>query len=73
MGCQKIYNILTNNIETPILFLIFNRPDNARQVFSQIRKMKPRRAVYNHRRPRFPKEKALCEKARETVSPIDWG
>jgi hypothetical protein len=64
--------MLKYNTETPILFLIFNRPDTARQVFSQIRKMKPRRLYVAADGPRFPEEKAVCDKVREIVSDIDW-
>ncbi len=32
-----------NNFETPVLFLLFNRPDTTLKVFDQIKKVKPKK------------------------------
>ena len=60
--------------ETPVLFLVFNRPDETRQVFDTIRKLAPRRLYIAADGPEnnVPGEKELCDKVRETVSGIDW-
>ncbi|GHT58788.1 hypothetical protein AGMMS50239_04040 [Bacteroidia bacterium] len=36
-------NSLKYDTDTPVLFLVFNRPELSRQVFSQIRKAQPQR------------------------------
>jgi hypothetical protein len=60
---------------TPILFLIFNRPKTTCKVFEQIRKIKPTHLYVAADGPRKdkPEEKALCEETRKLVlSNIDW-
>ncbi|MDR2773644.1 MAG: glycosyl transferase [Tannerella sp.] len=64
--------MLAYNIETPILFLVFNRPDTTRQIFSQIQKMKPRRLYLAADGPRSSEEKAICEEVRKIASCINW-
>jgi hypothetical protein len=62
-------------LHTPVLFLIFNRPDTTIQVFEQIRKMKPAFLYLAADGPRKDKrgEKETCNKVREIVlSNIDW-
>lgn len=60
---------------TPILFLIFNRPDTTAQVFEKIRAIKPKHlyVAADGPRPSKPNEAALCQQARELVlRNIDW-
>ena len=62
-------------MNTPILFLIFNRPDLTRQVFSLIRQAKPKQlfVVADGPRSNRPGEAMLCEEARSAViHNIDW-
>ena len=49
------------NANTPVLFLIFNRPNTTVRVFSQIKKMKPRKLYLAADGPRSLEEKAICE------------
>lgn len=60
--------------ETPILFLIFNRPDTTQEVFNKIREIKPRKLFVAADGPRAGKtnEEALCQKTRSVISQIDW-
>ena len=60
--------------KSPILFIIFNRPDTAKQVFDQIRKAKPSRlyVAADGARPGKTGEEDLCISARVVVSNIDW-
>ncbi len=60
------------NTNTPILFLVFNRPGTTRQVFDQIRKAKPQRLYIAADGYRSPEEKAVCEQVREIVLTVDW-
>lgn len=60
---------------TPILFLVFNRPDTTIRVFEQIRKIKPAFLYVAADGPRKDKlgEKEICNRVREIVSSnIDW-
>jgi mannosyltransferase OCH1-like enzyme len=64
--------MLEYNTETPILFLLFNRPDTTRKIFSQIRKAKPRRLYIAADGPRAPEEQIKCEEARKITAETDW-
>ena len=59
---------------TPILFLIFNRPDTTRIVFNRIREIRPERLYVAADAPREGrvKEIALCEEARRIIDDVDW-
>jgi hypothetical protein len=62
-------------LQTPILFLIFNRPDQTLLVFEEIRKQQPAKLFIAADGPRFnkPGEAVLCEKAKEAIlQRIDW-
>ncbi|WP_162426447.1 FkbM family methyltransferase [Pontibacter pudoricolor] len=64
-----------NNFSTPILFIIFKRPDTTAQVFRQIRAVKPSKLFVAADGPRVDKEgeAVLCEKTRQVVlDNIDW-
>ncbi|WP_207535792.1 nucleotide-diphospho-sugar transferase [Desertivirga arenae] len=59
---------------SPILLLIFNRPDLTGLIFEKIRETKPARLYIAADGPRQTKsgEKELCEKTRSVVEAIDW-
>ncbi|ASU36141.1 nucleotide-diphospho-sugar transferase [Mucilaginibacter xinganensis] len=59
---------------SPVLFIIFNRPDTTAQVFNQIKKAKPKRLYIagDGARNERPGETQLCEAARNVVNEIDW-
>jgi hypothetical protein len=61
-------------VKSPILFLIFNRPDVTQQVFDQIKKVKPPRLYIAADGPRKNKEneKNLCYETRLIKNQIDW-
>lgn len=60
--------------DTPILFLIFNRPSLSNRVFQVIREIKPKKLFIaaDGPRPENHKEFQLCSEAREIVNLIDW-
>lgn len=61
--------------DTPILFLIFNRPDTTKQVFEKIRAIQPTQLFIAADGPRVDKlgESELCQQTREWVlHQIDW-
>jgi len=59
-------------LKTPILFLIFNRPEETKSVFEKIKKQKPRYLYVAADGPRNEKEKAICEQTRSVINNIDW-
>ena len=63
-----------SSFPTPILFLIFNRPDTTRIVFNRIREIRPERLYVAADAPREgrAKEIALCEEARRIIDDVDW-
>lgn len=61
-------------MKTPILFIVFNRPEQTRRVFAEIRKAKPEKLFIAADGPRPNKQDDVlkCQKTREIVSQIDW-
>ncbi len=61
-------------LTTPILFLIFNRPDTTARVFDAIRKAKPQQLYIAADGPRANNENDIENSARvkQVVSGIDW-
>jgi hypothetical protein len=64
----------TMPFNTPILFLIFNRPDTTRKVFDIIRKIRPRQLFVSADGPRQNKtgEEEKCAESRKIIEEIDW-
>jgi len=61
--------------ETPILFLIFNRPDTTAQVFEAIRKQKPKflYVAADGPRPNKEGEAEICQQVRDLIiNGINW-
>jgi hypothetical protein len=61
--------------KTPILFLIFNRPELTKKVFEKIREVRPTYLYVAADGPRFdyPDDKQLCSLSRQIVEEgIDW-
>ena len=60
---------------TPILFLVFNRPDTTQVVFNRIREIAPARLYVASDAPREGREeeRKRCEEVKEIVSRVDWG
>ncbi len=61
-------------MKSPVLFLVFNRPDTTRRVFNAIRSARPPKLYVAADGPRFgrPKEAELCGEVRDIVTSIDW-
>ncbi len=59
---------------TPVLLLVFNRPETTAQVFSAVREARPARLYVAADGPReqVPGEDALCSQTREVVARVDW-
>ena len=61
-------------MKTPVLFLIFNRPETTYRVFEAIRAYQPEELFIAADGPRLHKEgeKALCEEVRRVADLVDW-
>ena len=61
-------------LTSPVLFLIFNRPETTQQVFSAIKKAKPPRLYVAADGPRsdYPNEAESCEIVRSIATNVDW-
>ena len=58
----------------PILFIIFNRPDITRQVFAEIKKIRPEKffVAADGPRPNKPEDIKNCQLARDVIQGINW-
>ncbi len=61
-------------LTTPVLFMIFNRPDTTRRVLEGIRKVKPTKLYIAADGPRtnVKEDTKKCKEAREIALQIDW-
>lgn len=61
-------------LKTPVVFIIFNRPDRARIVFERIAQVKPEKLLVIADGPRVEREgeAALCAESRALLDRADW-
>ncbi len=61
-------------MNTPVVFILFNRPDATRRVFEAIRQARPPRlfVIADGPRPDRPEDARLCAETRAVVSNVDW-
>lgn len=61
-------------LKTPVVFIVFNRPDTTEQVFAAIRQAQPETLLLVADGPRVdrPGEAELCAKVRGVIEQIDW-
>jgi hypothetical protein len=61
-------------LETPVAFIIFNRPDTTERVFAEIARARPRQLLVIADGPRAERdaESARCAAARAVVDRVDW-
>ncbi|WP_017296824.1 hypothetical protein [Nodosilinea nodulosa] len=60
------------SLSTPVVFIIFRRPDVTAKVFEQIRLAQPKKLFIVADGPRNEAEILLCEKTRAITESIDW-
>lgn len=62
------------SLKTPILLIIFNRPETTRQVFEQIKKAQPEKLFIAADGPQPNKEgeREACEETRKIIKEVDW-
>lgn len=63
-----------NQLETPVVFIVFNRPEPTRRVFAAIAAARPSRLLLIADGPRANRsgESLRCEEVRKIVSAVDW-
>lgn len=61
-------------MNTPVVFIIFNRADTTRRVLDEIRRARPRRLFVVADGPRAgrPGERESCLEARSVINEVDW-
>lgn len=67
-------NVNGYRVKTPVILLIFNRPEPTKRVFAEIARVKPIMLliVADGPRPDRPDDVHKCEAARKIVERIDW-
>jgi acetyltransferase-like isoleucine patch superfamily enzyme len=65
---------MNSSLDTPVLFLVFNRPTLTEWVFQAIRDARPKKLYLAADGPRSdrPDEAVRCELVRNVVSKVDW-
>ncbi|BDQ03134.1 hypothetical protein [Ignavibacterium sp.] len=63
-----------SQFSTPILFIIFNRPDTTQIVFNKLKQLKPKKLYISADGPRKNKdgEAEKCKLTREIINQVDW-
>jgi hypothetical protein len=60
------------SLNTPVVFIIFNRPDLTQIVFDAIRQAKPTQLFVIADGARFPEESERCQQSRRIIKQVDW-
>lgn len=65
---------LTEQLHTPVLLIIFNRPHTTQQVFERIRQVKPKKlyVAADGPRPHVASDAGKCAETRRIVEQVDW-
>lgn len=58
-------------LDTPVLFIIYNRPDVTQRVFNKIREIKPKKLYVAADGPKNKEDKYLCDQTRDRIA-ITW-
>lgn len=63
-----------DRVQSPVIFVIFNRPDTTAQVFAEIARARPKKLLVIADGPRKNKagEAEKCEKTRKIIDSVDW-
>ena len=65
---------MTHSLQTPVAFLVFNRPEQTARVFAEIARARPKQLLIVADGPRADRlgEAQRCAQVREVVSRVDW-
>ncbi len=63
-----------DQLDVPVVLILFNRPETTRRVFEQIALARPRRLYLIADGPRkgYPADPEDCERARQVAQAVDW-
>ncbi len=66
--------LTTQPLKTPVLFMIFRRPQETQKVFNAIRQAQPKELYVCADGPRLdkPGEAELCAQTRAIIDQVDW-
>jgi hypothetical protein len=61
-------------MKTPVILIIFNRPNATAKVFAEIAKARPKKLLVISDGPRIdhPRDKEKCQQARRIIEKVDW-
>ncbi len=59
-------------MKTPVVLIIFDRPNQTQKVFDAIKKQKPEILLVIADGPRTPQEKIKCDVTRKIIDTVDW-
>jgi len=62
----------SQQLKTPIAFIIFNRPDTTQEVFNKIKKIKPEQLFVIADGARNNEEWQECNKTRDIINQVNW-
>lgn len=67
--------VIDTDFSTPVVLIVFKRPDTTRRVLESLRDIKPKHLFVIADGPRqgMKREKELCHQSRDVLSSIDWG
>lgn len=67
-------SLMSLECRTPIVFIVFNRPEHTRRVFQRIAQVRPTQllVVADAARTARPGEDLLCREVREIATRVDW-
>lgn len=65
---------MLSQLNTPVTFMVFNRPDVTRLVFNEIKKAKPKKLfiIADGPRKHIQGEEEKCKEVRSIVTDVDW-
>jgi hypothetical protein len=75
LNLSRKSNSMSNyKVQSPVLFIIFKRPDTTQQVFDQIKAAQPARLYVAADGPRegHPADAALCAQTRDIIRQVNW-
>lgn len=62
------------SFSTPVVLIIYRRPQHTQQVFDQIARIKPEQlfVIADGAHPDRPEEVSLCQQTRDIINQVDW-
>lgn len=74
IGLGALLKQMSNDMLTPVVFLVFNRPDTTKKIFEAIRQAQPKKllVVADGARLEQPGEVERCTEVRSLINTVDW-